>query len=202
MAESVPIESVAIEPSAVGPSAIEPFEFAVDELCVRPYRSDDAAALCVAVRESVDSLSRWLDWCDRHYGLADAERWIAVCADGWRSGEQYTFAAFEAATARFVGAVGINQRNRLHHVASIGYWTRESARGRAIAARVARHVARFGFDRLGLARLEILAANDNLASRRTAERIGAQFEGMQRHRLRIGNASVDAAMYSLIPGDP
>lgn len=182
-------------------TVIEPFEFTVDELLARPYRAEDAPALHAAVRESTDSLSRWLDWCHAAYALADAEQWIDVCASGWQSGEQYAFAVFEAATARFVGAVGISQRHRRYNFAGIGYWTRESARGRAIVARVAPHVAAFGFDRVGLGRIEILAAVDNLASRRTAERIGARFEGVQRRRLRAGSATFDAATYSLIPAD-
>lgn len=181
--------------------AIEPFEFTVDELLARPYRAQDAPALHAAVRESIDSLSRWLDWCHPGYALADAGQWIDVCAGGWRSGEQYAFAVFEAATTRFVGAVGISQRNRRYNFAGIGYWTRESARGRAIAARVGLHVAAFGFGRLGLGRIEILAAVDNVASRRTAERIGAQFEGVQRRRLRAGDRTFDAATYALIPAD-
>jgi RimJ/RimL family protein N-acetyltransferase len=180
---------------------IEPFEFVVDELVARPYRAQDAPLLLAAVRESIGSLSRWLDWCRPDYGLADAEQWVAVCAAGWRSGDQCAFAVFDAATDRFLGAVGISQRNRRYNFAGIGYWTRESARGRAIAARVAPHVAAFGFDRLGLGRIEILAAIDNAASRRTAERIGAHFEGVQRQRLRIGAAAFDAATYSLVPAD-
>lgn len=182
-------------------SAIEAFEFTVDELLARPYRAEDAPALHAAVRESIDSLARWLDWCHPDYGLADAEQWIEICTRGWQSGDQYAFAVFEAATACFLGAVGISQINHRYNFAGIGYWTRESARGRAIAARIGPHVAAFGFEQLGLGRIEILAAVDNVASRRTAERIGAQFEGVQRRRLRAGDRIFDAATYSLVPAD-
>lgn len=182
--------------------AIGRIELVIDELVARAYRPGDAPALADAVRESLASLSPWLDWCHPEYGLADAEQWIAICESGWRSGDQYAFAVFDADTDRFLGAVGISQRNRRYNYAGIGYWVRRSARGHAIAARVARHVAAFGFDRLGLGRLEILAATGNLASRRTAECIGAHFEGIQRRRLRVGETTHDAATYSLIPDDP
>ncbi len=176
--------------------------FVIDELIARPYRPGDALALCSAVRESIDSLSRWLDWCHPDYGLGDAERWIDTCIDGWRRGDQYTFAVFEAVTGRFVGTVGISQRDRDGNSAGLGYWRRDSARGRSIIARVAPHVVAFGFVPLGLDRIEILAAVGNLASRRTAERAGARFEGMQRNRLRLRGEPVDAVTYSWIPGDP
>jgi RimJ/RimL family protein N-acetyltransferase len=181
--------------------AIEPFAFVVDELLARPYRPPDAPALTQAVHESREGLSRWLDWCHPDYGLGDAERWIADCESAWRSGDQYAFAVFEADGMRFLGAVGISQRDRRCNHAGIGYWTRESARGRAISARIVPHVAAFGLDRVGLGRIEILAAVDNLASRRTAERAGAHFEGVQRRRLRNATTMFDAATYSFVAGD-
>lgn len=176
--------------------------FVMDELIARPYRPGDAPALCSAVRESIGSLSCWLDWCRPDYGLDDAERWIDTCIDGWRRGSQHTFALFEVATGRFVATVGISQRDHDGNVANLGYWRRDSARGRAIVARVAPHVVAFGFVQLGLDRIEILAATGNLASRRTAERARARFEGIQRNRLRLHGEPVDAATYSWIPGDP
>lgn len=176
-------------------------ELIVDELVARPWQAADAAALCAAVRESIGSLSRWLHWSHAGYGLVDAEQWIAHCAAGWDSGDHYAFAVFQADGGRFVGAVGLSQRNRVDNVAGLGYWTRESARGQAIIARVAPLVAAFGFRQVGLDRIEILAATGNLPSRRAAERVGARFEGILRNRLRVRGASVDAAAYSLIPGD-
>lgn len=152
----------------------------------RPYHEGDASALCAAVRETGASLAQWLDWYRSDYSETDAAQWIAHCIAGWASDEQFTFALFDAADRRFLGAVGINHRNRTHNFAGIGYWIRASARGRGLAARLGRKVAAFGFEQVRLARIEIVAAVDNLASRRTAERIGARLEGIQRQRLRVG----------------
>lgn len=180
--------------------AIAACELHIDELVARPYRAGDAVALAEAVQESGESLARWLDWYRPGYGLVEAEEWVGFCQRAWSSGDQFTFGVFDA-DARLLGAVGLSQRNRRYNFAGLGYWVRESARGRAIAARVGRHVVRFGFKRVGLDRIEILAAVDNGASRRTAERIGARFEGVQRNRLRLGERTLDAATYSLVPAD-
>ena len=51
-------------------------------------------------------------------------------------------------------------------------------------------------------RLEILAAVDNIASQRVAEKAGAIREGIMRNRLVIHGKLYDAVMFSLIPGDP
>jgi len=167
----------------------------------RPYREGDAPALYAAVRETGASLAQWLDWHRPDYSESDAAQWIAHCARGWAGGDAFAFALFDAADERFLGAVGINHRNRTHNFAGIGYWMRASARGRGLAARLGRKVAAFGFEHVGLARIEIVAAVDNLASRHTAEAIGARFEGIQRRRLRVGTHMQDAAMYALVPAD-
>ena len=62
-----------------------------------------------------------------------------------------------------------------------------------------RCLARFGFETLRLTRIEIVAAVDNIASRRVAQKCGAEFECLARNRLIVGGVPVTAAVYSLIP---
>ncbi len=110
------------------------------------------------------------------------------------------FAAFDAA-AQFLGSVGLNQRNRAHNFMNLGYWMRASQQGNGIAVRAARLVAAFGFGQVGLTRIEIVAALDNRASRRVAERSGAVFEAIARNRLVDRGNPIDAALYALVPAD-
>jgi RimJ/RimL family protein N-acetyltransferase len=63
-------------------------------------------------------------------------------------------------------------------VAHVGYWVRTGQTGQGIATAAVRLIARFGFEDLGLQRLELLVAVENLASRRVAEKAGARFEGI------------------------
>ena len=62
-------------------------------------------------------------------------------------------------------------------------------------------VARFGFDELKLRRIEIVAAINNKASQRVAEKAGATREGILRNRLVVRDKVYDTVMFSLIPGD-
>ncbi len=172
-------------------------------LVLRPYRLEDAAQLYAAAHESIESVGRWLPWCHAGYTEADSLAWINYCASAWADGSQYTFAIFDQPSECLLGAAGLSQRNRTHNFAGLGYWIRSSAQGRGIAARAGRVLAKFGFAQIQLGRVEILAAAENVPSRRTALNIGARFEGIARNRLRIpGDArAVDAAVYALIPSD-
>jgi RimJ/RimL family protein N-acetyltransferase len=167
-------------------------------LLLRPYRPQDSHALAAAARESVETVGAWLPWCHADYGIADAEGWIAHCAEGWRSGQHFAFAAFDAA-GQFLGAAGLNQRNREHNFMNLGYWVRTSRQGEDIAARAARLVVAFGFERVGLTRIEIVASVRNGASRRVAEKSGAVLEAIARNRLIHRGRPIEGALYAIVP---
>jgi RimJ/RimL family protein N-acetyltransferase len=61
--------------------------------------------------------------------------------------------------------------------------------------------ARFGFEQLGLQRIEIVAAVANVPSQRVAEKAGARREGILRNRLLIRGESLPAVLFSLVPED-
>lgn len=117
----------------------------------------------------------------------------------WQSGEAYEFAMFDSAN-EYVGGAGINQFNHLHNLASLGYWVRQSRQRCGLATAAVRILAKFGFETLGLTRIEIVAASENGPSRRVAEKAGAQFECLARNRLVILGAPLVAAVHSLVPG--
>ena len=110
----------------------------------------------------------------------------------------YTFAVVGNRDGRFLGTCGINQIDRMHLRANLGYWVRSTATGRGIATEATRLLARFGFETLRLERIEIVVNVGNLASGRVAEKAGALREGVARRRLRTNGESHDAVVYSLI----
>ena len=176
-------------------------ELVEEPLRLRPWQAQDAEDLFDAARSSVTSVGRWLPWCHASYDLDEAHAWINHCQDSWSRGEQFAFPIFDLRTGELLGGAGLNQRNLQHRSANLGYWVRQSRQGEGIAARAATLVARFGFEQLGLVRIEIIVMPDNDASRRTAEKTGAHFEAIARHRLWTNGQAHDAAVYSLIPTD-
>ncbi|WP_426703112.1 GNAT family N-acetyltransferase [Rhodanobacter sp. Col0626] len=171
------------------------------QLRLRPWQECDVEALVEAAQESTATVGRWLPWCHVNYGTDDAAAWITHCRAGWHSGEIHAFAVFEAASGQLLGGIGLNQLNLVHRSANLGYWLRQSRQGQGLAAAAATLVAQFGFDQLGLIRIEIITLPDNHASQRTAERAGARFEALARQRLWASGQAHDAHVYGLIPAD-
>jgi ribosomal-protein-serine acetyltransferase len=62
----------------------------------------------------------------------------------------------------------------------VGYWLAAHARGAGHVTRAVRLICAWGFQKLGLERIELLAATANPASQRVAERSGFQREAVMR----------------------
>lgn len=176
------------------------FELTKDGLHLRPWRACDADAMYAAIHDSRESIGRWLPWCHPAYSLKDAEAWIAHCQNTWQLGEQYAFVAIDSCGQLF-GSMDIKLHDRRIKCGNIGYWIRQSRQRLGVCPRAVALLAGFGFSVLDLQRLEILAAVENLPSRRVAEKVGARFEGIARQRLAVQGRPCDAAVYSLIPAD-
>lgn len=170
-------------------------------IALRPAGVEDTCALVDAVQESVGEIMPWMDWCTPEYDEDTARGWLASLPPSWDAGNRYAFAITDAADGRFLGCAGLNHINRFYRMANLGYWVRTSATGGGVATRAARLVARFGFEKLGLLRAEIVVAVGNKASLRVAEKAGAKREGVLRNRLRVGELVLEAVMHSLTPQD-
>lgn len=170
-------------------------------ILLRPYGEGDVDALYEAARESIPEVSPWLPWCHENYAIEETREFIASRARASANDEWYSFGVFENETGRLLGGVGLNFFNRVHQMANLGYWVRTSAVRQGVATNATRLAARFGFEQLGLHRIEIVTAVGNVASQRVAEKVGAVHEGVARKRLLIRGESQDAVVFSLIPED-
>ncbi len=170
-------------------------------LRLRPLRPRDAEAFFEAIAESTPDLCRWFHWCHAGYSRAEALAFTSSRPAVRESGEQFDFAVEAVSGRRLVGAVGVNRIDRPNAVANIGYWIRTGATGHGYATLALGLATRFGFDTLGLGRLEVLCAVDNRASIRVAEKSGFTREGTLRDRFVLGGSPRDAVLLSLLRSD-
>lgn len=175
-----------------------PLELHAPGLRLRPWQTGDIHPLYEATRESIASVSPWLPWLHADYSLEDSATWISQSAAGRERGDAHTFGIFDM-QGHVLGDIGLNRIDTRRASANLGYWVRQSAQGQGVATRAARAVADFGFQALGLVRIEIVVAIDNVASRRTAERLGAHFDGFSPNRIVHHGNAMHAAVYSLLP---
>jgi ribosomal-protein-serine acetyltransferase len=168
-------------------------------ITVRPYERSDAAEIYSAALESVNEISPWMPWCHSGYQLQDAADWIQATIAGRDSATMYDFAII--ADGRYCGGCGINHINWPDRVANLGYWVRTSATRRGVATKAAREVIDWAFANTTLNRIEIVAARENHASQRVAEKLGASRDAILGKRTMVNGHAVDAVLYSVLRPD-
>ena len=176
-------------------------ELVGEAIVLRPFRATDDEAIHAAVRESMCELGRWLSWCHADYSIADTRAFLDGRAAAFQRDGEYAFAIEERASGRFLGATGLNQIDKAALRANLGYWLRTSATGRGIATAAVQLLARWALVTEDFERIEIVAAEGNLASQLVAQRAGAMREALARKRLRVHGVQHDAYVFSLVRGD-
>jgi RimJ/RimL family protein N-acetyltransferase len=120
----------------------------------------------------------------------------------WASATEVEFVIADAARAEPLGLISLRIAELDPGLASVGYWLRPEARGRGAATVALKLVARWAFDKLGVQRLELTTAPENVASQGVAERAGFTREGVLRGlQATKNNARRDTLMFSLLPAD-
>ena len=169
---------------------------------LRPWRRADLPAICAACQDP--AISRWSPAIPRPYREQDARDWLDGLESVHRDGRALDLAVADAACdTRLLGAAGLGDIRLRHGTAAVGYWLAPEARGHGYITRAVRLLARWGFEQLGLARLELLTTPDNLASQRVAGRCGFRREGHLRSHMviRHNGERRDSLVYGLLPDE-
>jgi RimJ/RimL family protein N-acetyltransferase len=98
------------------------------------------------------------------------------------------------AAGKFLGSVDLRDLDRRRGVAEIGYWSAPWARGRRVSEHAARALLSWGFEHLGLVRVDWRATVGNHASRLVGLRLGFRVIG-------IRPGPVDEWIAALVPSD-
>jgi RimJ/RimL family protein N-acetyltransferase len=130
-----------------------------------------------------------------------AARWVERYVEGWRDGTRAGF-AIESPTGEFLGCGLFVSIDRDAGQGEIGYLVAPLARGRGIGTRALRLLTGWGFDELGLERIELRIDVTNTGSARMAERAGYTREGVLRSLAFKEGMRSDVGVWSRLAGDP
>src|SRR5690606_18362113 len=106
-----------------------------------------------------------------------------------------------AAEGALIGAVGLNLTGA-HRRAELGYWIAKSRWGQGIATEASRAVVAYGFDALGLQRIDARHFPENPASGAVMRKLGMQREGRLRAMVWRDGVPRDLELYAVLATDP
>ena len=97
-----------------------------------------------------------------------------------------------------VGTIGFNSIDWEPQRAEIGYWIAPEHHRRGYGTDATERVVRYGFDQLGLHKIEARVFEFNAASRRLLESVGFTEEGVHRDEVFIDGEYQDTYWYGLL----
>jgi RimJ/RimL family protein N-acetyltransferase len=182
---TTPATTAAPAPAPAPAHDFDAVSLRTERLLLRPWAEAEIDAVTAACQDP--ETQRYVP-LPSPYTRADAETYILQTAPkGRAAGTDVVFGVFDTASGLPVAAVGLHRIKDLGAahggVAEIGYWTAPGARGRGYMTEAAREVCRWGFEELGLARIEWIAIAGNEPSWRVVEKLGFTREGLLRSWL-------------------
>jgi ribosomal-protein-alanine N-acetyltransferase len=166
-----------------------------NRLTLRPFALDDAwdVERLAGEREIADTTLN----IPHPYPNGAATAWIQVHPNGWSDGTSATFAIVETSTGKLVGAIGLTIK-REHRRAELGYWIARDRWNNGYATESSRRILDFGFEVLGLHRIQARHLLRNPASGKVMFKIGMQQEGIARDWAIKWDRYETVAVYSIL----
>lgn len=181
---------------------MEPITLTTERLRLRPLEPGDADAVYAACQDP--DIPRWTA-VPSPYTHEHAEDFCRVrSAEGWRDDTLYNFGVFTLDGGALVSSMGLMRFAELsgpERQAELGYWTAADQRRKGYTAEAARAVCAWGFESLGVERIEWYAEAGNDGSRAVALAIGFVMEGTVRSKVVQNGTRRDAWSGSLLPTD-
>ncbi|KEO82295.1 GNAT family N-acetyltransferase [Tumebacillus flagellatus] len=127
---------------------------------------------------------------------------IERAAQAWDRDEAYLFGVFSQEADELVGRIGINfVRRGPQQSGMIGYSIDQAQNGKGLGSEAVRLCTGFGFEQLGLHRMEAGIMPINTGSKRLVAKAGYQFEGIHRKSLLVQEVWVDLEHWAILDED-
>ena len=132
---------------------------------------------------------------------AAVDAYVGQRARDWAEDRRLSWAVCPAVTGDMLGEVELSDLDRSMGTAEIACWVLPAARGQGLVTTAVSALLRFGFDGLGLHRLEYQWADGNAASARVAEKCGFRYEGRKRSAWVADGQRVDLLIAARLADD-
>ncbi|MBQ9196660.1 MAG: GNAT family N-acetyltransferase [Clostridia bacterium] len=146
-------------------------------------------------------VSRHVLW-DTHESPRQTRAALRSALRQYRNGSPGSFAIERRADRRMIGTIGFMWINCEHRSGEVGYSLARDCWNQGYATEALSAVLHFGFDTLGLNRIEAMHEVDNPASGRVMEKCGMTCEGTLRSRVFNKGRFSDVRLYAILRSDP
>jgi ribosomal-protein-serine acetyltransferase len=166
---------------------------------LQPLNPGHTSILFNLIETNRNHLRPWFPWVDRMSKEEDINNFITGSLQRTEAGYEQSFIIFyKSKPAGRIGIYYIDQQNK---IGGIGYWLSKECEGLGIIIASIPKLADFGFDQLGLNRIEIKCATSNKRSKAIPEKLHFTYEGILKEAEYINGRFNDLFSFSMIKSD-
>lgn len=179
-----------------------PHSFETERLFIRMPLPGDGEVVHEAMLESMEELKEWMPWAQSCPSKEESEANVRKAHSQFLERTDLRFHLFEKDTKRFIGSSGLHRIDWSARKFEIGYWCRSELTGKGYITESVRGISVFAFQILNANRIEINCDERNTRSRKVAERLGFQLEGILRnYQLGVDGKLENVCIYALTDVD-
>ena len=147
-----------------------------------------------ASRQDVTKYLAWYPHSSRDY----TREYLQYLGGRYAAGMFYDWAVVYEPDCKMVGTCGFTSFNCSSDIAEVGYVLNPEYWGKGIATEALSRVLQFGFEELGLNRIEAKFIQGNDRSRRVMEKVGMSFEGILRESMMVKGSYMNIGICSIL----
>jgi [ribosomal protein S5]-alanine N-acetyltransferase len=132
--------------------------------------------------------------------ISDTEAYLRRIAKTFSDREVLTFGFERKSDKKIMGHCSLHNIVPQHHRAEIGYGISPAYWGEGYAFEGVKEIIQFGFEEMGIHRIEASCDPRNVRSIKLAERCGMVYEGTLREHKICKGERVSSAIYSILNG--
>lgn len=167
-----------------------------NETELRTFEMQDADELYALVDTNREHLYRWMGWVDTTTSVEQMRAFIHYSQERQIQENGFNTGIFHQ--GRLVGVIGFHYVDHEDGKTEIGYWLAASMQGKGLMTRACHTMVDYPFRELGLNRVEIQIATDNMRSRAIPARLGFTQEGILRDDVWLRDRFVDHVVYGML----
>jgi ribosomal-protein-alanine N-acetyltransferase len=167
-----------------------------ERLILRPYRLEDTKELqrLIGERDVVKTLTN----VPYPYEDGMGEEWINGRQESFEQGKTVDLAITHRQEGFFIGGISLMNIDQPSERAEIGYWIGKPYWRNGYGTEAAKAIVKYGFETLGLHRINCRHFGNNPASGRILKKIGMKHEGCQRQTYKKWGKFEDFELYGIL----
>jgi len=134
-----------------------------------------------------------------HKSKSETKNFIIDTLQRYKNGQPASWGIVCLKCNKLIGMAGFTEYSAIHKTGGIGYVLLPECWNKGYMTEAVKEIIKFGFNRLGLNRVEATCDVKNKGSARVMEKSGMKFEGtMRKCVIRQGSRITDAKLYAIV----